>query len=359
MVLNWFAELLCLDGAVKNRGSEDTACDSETSMACCVQSFINDREAPHRSVESDKELMLRLLPPWFCPWCVSLVLVTGRWNSLESKTKASIHCLWFTFVETCQACQSACQSIPFVSACLGTSSGTLTHSDLSKTTMCVCVFSVCVCVSTSVTKSFECRGTAWLLTVAVQRRGCFESLIWILDAESTYLLTCNVHKLWLYSYRFWFMVLHDTSPKPFPLSAAELQSAAVEFLQMRINQLLKHLQLPGHFTLRFHRLFPLGNWVNWKPMSECDSLSRPTWVLGVILRKEAPFSLRNSCNRFNRFHHALDSLNWFGFTIVLSATYATRLHGISTWFDLVKAAGPKENKPKRVLYPKHPNPPPL
>ena len=55
------------------------------------------------------------------------------------------------------------------------------------------------------------------------------------------------------------MVLHDTSPKPFPLSAAELQSAAVEILQMRINQLLKHLQLPGHFTLRFHRLFPLGN----------------------------------------------------------------------------------------------------
>ena len=40
----------------------------------------------------------------------------------------------------------------------------------------------------------------------------------------------------------------------------------------------------------------LGNWANWKPMSECEPLSRPTWVLGVILRKEAPFSFRNSCN---------------------------------------------------------------
>ena len=31
-------------------------------------------------------------------------------------------------------------------------------------------------------------------------------------------------------------------------------------------------------------------------MSECEPLSRPTWVLDVILRKEAPFSFRNSCN---------------------------------------------------------------
>ena len=29
-------------------------------------------------------------------------------------------------------------------------------------------------------------------------------------------------------------------------------------------------------------------------MSECDPLSRPTWVLGVILRKEALYSFRNS-----------------------------------------------------------------
>ena len=31
------------------------------------------------------------------------------------------------------------------------------------------------------------RGAAWLVTVAVQRGGCYKSLKWILDAESTYL----------------------------------------------------------------------------------------------------------------------------------------------------------------------------
>ena len=45
------------------------------------------------------------------------------------------------------------------------------------------------------------RGTAWLVTVAVQRRGCYKSLIWILDAESTYLLGCGVDKLLLQSSR--------------------------------------------------------------------------------------------------------------------------------------------------------------
>ena len=45
------------------------------------------------------------------------------------------------------------------------------------------------------------RGTAWLVTVAVQRRGCYKSLIWILDAESTYLLGCGVDKLSLQSSR--------------------------------------------------------------------------------------------------------------------------------------------------------------
>ena len=39
-------------------------------------------------------------------------------------------------------------------------------------------------------------------------------------------------------------------------------------------------------TFRFHRHFSLG--------IECDPLSRPTWVLGVILRKEAPFSLQTT-----------------------------------------------------------------
>ena len=44
-------------------------------------------------------------------------------------------------------------------------------------------------------------------------------------------------------------------------------------------------------------------------MSECEPLSRPSWVLGVILRKEAPFSFRNSCNCFHRFHLTSDFLN--------------------------------------------------
>ena len=65
-------------------------------------------------------------------------------------------------------------------------------------------------------------------------------------------------------------------------------------------------------------------------MSECDSLSRPTWVLGVILRKEAPFLFRNSCNCFDRLHQTLDSLNGISFTTVFPATYAAGLHGNST-----------------------------
>ena len=66
----------------------------------------------------------------------------------------------------------------------------------------------CVCVPLVVTGILlNCilvilsRGTAWLVTVAVQRRGCYKSLIWILDAESTYLLGCGVDKLSLQSSR--------------------------------------------------------------------------------------------------------------------------------------------------------------
>ena len=64
---------------------------------------------------------------------------------------------------------------------------------------------VCVCAPCSHRDSFEwvsfmiSRGAAWLVTVAVQRRGCYKSLIWILDAESTYLLGCGVYKLSLQS----------------------------------------------------------------------------------------------------------------------------------------------------------------
>ena len=55
-------------------------------------------------------------------------------------------------------------------------------------------------------------------------------------------------------------------------------------------------------------------------MSECEPLSRPTWVLGVILRKEALFSFRDLCNCFHRFHHASDFLNRLSFTTELTAT---------------------------------------
>ena len=54
-------------------------------------------------------------------------------------------------------------------------------------------------------------------------------------------------------------------------------------------------------------------------MSECDSLSRPTWALGVILRKEALFSCRIFTNSFLRFHRSLDPLNGVGFTTELTA----------------------------------------
>ena len=57
--------------------------------------------------------------------------------------------------------------------------------------------------------------------------------------------------------------------------------------------------------------------------NQCQSVNRsarPTWVLGVILRREAPFSFRNSCNCFHRFHHTSDFLNRLIFTTELTAT---------------------------------------
>lgn len=41
--------------------------------------------------------------------------------------------------------------------------------------------------------TFNGIGTAWLARVTVQRTGCCKSLIWILDAESTYLQFCLEH----------------------------------------------------------------------------------------------------------------------------------------------------------------------
>ena len=60
---------------------------------------------------------------------------------------------------------------------------------------------------------FFSRGTAWLVTV-VQRRGCYKSLIWILDAESTYLLGCGVDKLSLQSSRIGLVSSADVHGPP-------------------------------------------------------------------------------------------------------------------------------------------------
>ena len=54
-------------------------------------------------------------------------------------------------------------------------------------------------------------------------------------------------------------------------------------------------------------------------MSECEPLSRPTWVLGVIPVTGALISCRIFTNSFLRFHRSLNSLNGFGFTTGLTA----------------------------------------
>ena len=53
-------------------------------------------------------------------------------------------------------------------------------------------------------------------------------------------------------------------------------------------------------------------------MSECEPLSRPTWVLGVVPVTGALNSCRIFTNSFYRFHRSLDSLNGLGFTTELS-----------------------------------------
>ena len=86
------------------------------------------------------------------------------------------------------------------------------------------------------------------------------------------------------SFFFDSMVVHDTSPKPFFPTAA-LQPR----LCVRLQTLFNHTVLANLFALPFPHHFRPGNWANWKPMSKCEPLSRPTWVLG---------SLRKSCNGF-------------------------------------------------------------
>ena len=79
-----------------------------------------------------------------------------------------------------------------------------------------------------------------------------------------------------------------------------LQLSRVDVRHRRhVNRLFKQYKCADPFTLRFpHLPSQRGNWVNSKPMSECEPLSRPTWVLGVILHKEAPLSCRKSSHWF-------------------------------------------------------------
>ena len=79
---------------------------------------------------------------------------------------------------------------------------------------CVCVCAPCSHRDPNGLFFFFSRGTAWLVTVAVQRRGCYKSLIWILDAESTYLLGCGVDKLSLQSSRKGLMSSADVHGPP-------------------------------------------------------------------------------------------------------------------------------------------------
>ncbi|CAJ1397880.1 unnamed protein product [Effrenium voratum] len=70
-------------------------------------------------------------------------------------------------------------------------------------------------------------GTAWSVVVAVQRRGCYGSLIWIPDAESTYLL------LFLQSLQY---------AVASPLGACDVE-AVVTRLDLRPRHLLQHVNL--------------------------------------------------------------------------------------------------------------------
>ena len=123
----------------------------------------------------------------------------------------------------------------------------------------VAVWCGCVCVSppvskgsTFVTKSFECRGPSPSPVADGQRRGHWGGL-------QTYLPNCCTSCHSTLSL-FVSMVVHATSPKPFPSVSAAVRrsSAAVASLQMRANYLLKHLQLIGLLTLPLSHSFPRG-----------------------------------------------------------------------------------------------------
>ena len=90
-------------------------------------------------------------------------------------------------------------------------------------------------------------------------------------------------------------------------------------------------------------------------MSECEPLSRPTWVLGVILRKEALFSYRNSCNCLDRIHQTLDFLNCLLSTLNKPPFEPPGFHGEHLLTDNI-AAGLKNGIPPEVRQVSQPPP---
>ena len=88
------------------------------------------------------------------------------------------------------------------------------------------------------------------------------------------------------------MVLHATYPQTgFPAAVQPLH------LALAVKLWLNNTFLWTHAPFRsFAFLLDLGIELTENQCQSVKPLSRPTWVLGVILRKEAPLSFRNSCN---------------------------------------------------------------
>ena len=204
---------------------------------------------------------------------------------------------------------------------------------------CACV-GVCVCVSTPVPKGFHLTVAFRISFSAGGSRVCswreptklqIQTRISKEDALSTYLqpelLTTLSNLLCLIP---WFFMLPPPKPWFLQLHRAA-RFATAEFCRHEKQLLFKHLQFLGPFAMRFSHLPSTWELHNCKPMSECDSLSRPTWVLSVIPVTGALNSCRTFTNSFFRFHRSLVSPNRLGFTTELyNCHYAAGHHGIST-----------------------------
>ena len=104
--------------------------------------------------------------------------------------------------------------------------------------------------------------------MAVQRRGCYKSLIWILNAESTYLLGCGVDKLSLQSSRTGLMHSAVMSVRRQPV-----RSAFVDwFLPLWAFSPFEDLQAPMVLT---------GTLRKWNPCGTASSSVHP--ILSVCV----------------------------------------------------------------------------